>query len=500
MSTPSAPRPVARRLAVLVALVMTGLVALSGCGSVYEVPLPGGAKVGENPITVHVEFRDVLDLVPQSTVKVDDVTVGRVTSVKLEGYHADVTMLLPRHIELPDNARAEIRQTSLLGEKFVSLSPPVGEPASGKLGDGDVIPLARSGRNPEVEEVLGALSLLLNGGGVGQLKIIAEELNDAFGGREDEARSVLTQLHVFMGQLDDNKAGIVRSIESLNRLAVEVKDQDGAIKSALDNLPAALKSIDSQRADLVKMLKALDRLSGVGVRVIKASKTSTINSLRSLAPVLEKLADAGSDLPNSLQVFLTYPFVDAAIGRDPQVARNLHMGDYTNLNARLDINVTSPPVLPSLPTVPSPIVDACIAVKKQVSSAAAGAVKGLPTPPFTKKQKATIKKRIVKRVMGSIDCNNPGNIPAKVAKALAQILKDGIPGVPLPHLTKLPSLPGVTLPSLPGGLPKLPRTGTAFDRAVDPSRVDVFNGPAGAAAEIGYNSTLAVLLLQGVKG
>ena len=500
MSTSSAPRPGARSLAGLVALVMTGLVALSGCGSVYDVPLPGGAKVGDNPITVHVEFRDVLDLVPQSTVKVDDVTVGRVTSVKLEGYHADVTILLPRDTELPDNARAEIRQTSLLGEKFVSLSPPVGEPASGKLGDGDLIPLARSGRNPEVEEVLGALSLLLNGGGVGQLKIIAEELNDAFGGREDEARSVLTQLHVFMGQLDDNKAGIVRSIESLNRLAVELKDQDGAIKSALDNLPAALKSIDSQRADLVKMLKALDRLSGVGVRVIKASKTSTINSLRSLAPVLEKLADAGSDLPNSLQVFLTYPFVDAGIGRDPQVARNLHMGDYTNLNARLDINVTSPPVLPSLPTVPSPIVDACIAVKKQVSSAAGRAVKGLPTPPFTKKQKAAIKKRIVKRVMGSIDCKNPGNIPAKVAKALAQILKDGIPGVPLPHLTKLPSVPGVTLPSLPGGLPKLPRTGTAFDRAVDPGTVDVFNGPAGAAAEIGYNSTLAVLLLQGVKG
>jgi len=506
----SAPRIESRHLAGLVALVMAGIVALSGCGSVYEVPLPGGAKVGENPITVHVEFRDVLDLVPQSTVKVDDVTVGRVTSVRLKGYHADVTLLLPRTIDLPDNARAEIRQTSLLGEKFVSLGEPVDEPASGKLSDGDVIPLGRSSRNPEVEEVLGALSLLLNGGGVGQLKIISEELNNALGGREDEVRSVLTRVHVFMGQLDANKAGIVRSIESLNRLAIQLKEQDGSIKSALDNLPAALKSIDSQRADLVKMLKALDRLSGVGVRVIKASKTSTINSLRSLAPVLDKLADAGSSLPNSLQVFLTYPFVDAAVGKDPQVARNLHMGDYTNLNARLDINVTSPPVLPSLPTqptqpplptltLPSPVVNACIAVRKQVSTAADRVAKGLPTPPFTKKQKAAIKKRIVKRVMANIDCKNPGNIQAKVARALAQILKDGIPGVPLPNITKLPSIPGVTLPSVPGGLPKLPRAGTAFDRAVDPSTVDVLNGPAGAAAEIGYNSTLAALLLQGVQ-
>jgi hypothetical protein len=154
-------------------------------------------------------------------------------------------------------------------------------------------------------------------------------------------------------------------------------------------------------------------------------------------------------------VFLTYPFVDSAVGRNPQVARNLHMGDYTNLNARLDINVTSPPVLPTLPTIlpttlPSPIVNACIAVKKQVSAAAGRAVKGLPTPPFTKKQKAAIKKRIVRRVMASIDCKNPGNIPAKVAKALAQILKDGIPGVPLPHITEAAVDPGRD-PAQPAG-------------------------------------------------
>ena len=43
-------------------------------------------------MTVHVQFRDVLDLVPQSTVKVNDVTVGKVTDVSLKGYSADVTL------------------------------------------------------------------------------------------------------------------------------------------------------------------------------------------------------------------------------------------------------------------------------------------------------------------------------------------------------------------------------------------------------------------------
>ena len=41
------------------------------------MPLPGGADLGGDPYAVTVEFRDVLDLVPQSAVKVDDVTVGQ---------------------------------------------------------------------------------------------------------------------------------------------------------------------------------------------------------------------------------------------------------------------------------------------------------------------------------------------------------------------------------------------------------------------------------------
>ena len=130
--------------------------------------------------------------------------------------------------KLPDNAIAEIRQTSLLGEKFVSLGPPPEGASANPLADGDKIPLERTGRNPEVEEVLGALSLLLNGGGVAQLKTIASELNMALEGREGSARSVLDQIEILMTQLDDNKADIVDAIESLNRLAISVREQQGS--------------------------------------------------------------------------------------------------------------------------------------------------------------------------------------------------------------------------------------------------------------------------------
>jgi phospholipid/cholesterol/gamma-HCH transport system substrate-binding protein len=350
-----------RRLTALVPAVLAAM-ALSACdASVYSLPLPGGPDVGDDPMTVKVEFADVLDLVPQSTVKVNDVSVGKVTAIDLEGYQALVTLQIRRDVELPGNAVAELRQTSLLGEKFVELSAPEQGAIADPLEDGETIPIERAGRNPEVEEVLGALSLLLNGGGVAQLKTITQELNLALEGREDSAKSVLRQLRVFTGQLDENKTDIVDAIESLNRLAIGAEKQLPTIDKALDELPSALDSIDRQRDDLVEMLAALDQLSSVAVDVIAKSKGATITSLQRLNPVLTQLAASGDDFTNAFHVFLTYPFVDEVVGRDPQVARNLHMGDYTNLSITLDVDVaggvSASPTLPTnLPSVLDPTV------------------------------------------------------------------------------------------------------------------------------------------------
>ena len=272
-----------------------------------------------------------------------------------------------------------------------------------------MITLAQTGRNPEVEEVLGALSLLLNGGGVGQLKTISTELNEVLKGREGSARSVLRQLRTFMGQLDSHKGDIVTALEALNRLSVTANRHMDDIEAALDELPSAVDSIHEQRGDLVKMLKSLNKLSGVGTRVIRLSKTSTIDALTQLDPVLTQLAKTGDDFANSFHVFLTYPFVDEVVGRDPQVARNLHMGDYTNLSITLDVDLGAlPTTLPSLPT-------------------------GLPT---------------ILPTLPTLPTGLPTGLPT-------------LPSIPTTMLpTELPSvntsLP-TALPTLPTGLPTLPR-------------------------------------------
>ena len=464
------------RLARVAALVCVGALSLTGCDfNVYSLPLPGGADLGEDPYAVTVQFHDVLDLVPQSAVKVDDVTVGKVDKIDLDGYTAEVTVLIRKDVKLPDNAEAQIRQTSLLGEKFVSLAPPASGPSSEPLGNGDVIPLDRTGRNPEVEEVLGAMSLLLNGGGVAQLKTISSELNKALEGREDNVRSVLDQLDTFMTQIDDNKEAIVQAIESLNRLAVSLKEQKGAITLALDEMPQALASINRQRDDLVSMLQALSDLSSVGTRVIRDSKVATIDSLEALAPTLTKLAEAGDSLPKSLQVFLTYPFVDAVVGKNPAQARNLHMGDYTNLSVQLDLDLTgenqqSPPDPNDLcSNVPSnPICDQSGPVTETLSNAEKCILSGDPNSDACKK----VSLNEVKDTCAQDKYKDTGFCKVVLA------VPDSPADEPLPPL---PSLPGLPLSSPGGGLLR-----PAFGAAGSGDRTT------------GYDDELAPLLVWGM--
>jgi phospholipid/cholesterol/gamma-HCH transport system substrate-binding protein len=315
---------------------LTALLLVSGCGSggfdgVYNMPLPGGADVGDHPYRVKAQFKDVLDLVPQAGVKVNDVPVGRVEKIDLgsDGWTAEVTMLVNGDVRLPANAFANLRQSALLGEKFVELGKP--KDATGELADNAVIPLAKTNRNPEVEEVFGALSMLLNGGGVAQLQNITKELNAAMEGNEQEIRSLLGNLNTFVGELDKHKAEIVRALDSINRLAGTLAQQREKIAVALTDLEPGLKVLAEQRTQLVTLLKSLNTLSDVATDTVNKSRDDIVADLKALQPTLTKLAESGQNLPKSLELLLTYPFPDEAVDGIK--------GDYTNAFIDLDLNL-----------------------------------------------------------------------------------------------------------------------------------------------------------------
>jgi phospholipid/cholesterol/gamma-HCH transport system substrate-binding protein len=323
-----------RRIAgVLAGVLMLAACSDSGFSGLYNTPLPGGADLGDHPYRVTAQFSDVLDLVPQASVKVNDVPVGRVEKIELapDTHSAVVTLTVNGDIVLPANAGAELRQSSLLGEKFVELHTPAAEPATGRLSDGANIPLARTNRNPEVEEVLGALSLLLNGGGVEQLQKISRELTNALSGNEPQIRALLSHVDEIATELDASKGEIVRAIDGLNKLSGTLVAQTGNLTTALDHLAPGLEVVTEQRDQLVGMLDALNKLSGVAVDTVNKSGEQLIANLKALQPSLRKLVEAGDNLPKALRILLTYPL--------PDYAGNVIKGDYANVEATVDLNL-----------------------------------------------------------------------------------------------------------------------------------------------------------------
>ncbi|MFF4242881.1 MCE family protein [Streptomyces sp. NPDC001822] len=370
-------RPGNRVLAGLAALVAAGAgltlvvtsAGLPSLGGIDRLPLPGGADLGDHPYEITAEFGDVLSLAPQSSVKVNDVAVGRVTGIALTpgGWTAKVTMRVNGTIDLPANAHAHLEQSSLLGEKFIQLSPPSTGAAHGALADGDRIPLSRTNRNPEVEEVFGALSMLLNGGGVSQLKTITTELNKALAGREPQIRSMLKRVDTLVTNLDDHKADITQALDGVNRLSATLATRKRDVGTVLTGLTPGMKVLEKQRGSLLTMLRSLDSLSTVAVDTVNRSKADMIADLKAIAPTLTALADSGDDLPDSLQVLLTYPFTD-------EVLRGVK-GDY--LNVYLDVTaVPGTQIIPAL--TPGTTPPAASGTRK-----GAGAALPLPLPSVT---------------------------------------------------------------------------------------------------------------------
>jgi phospholipid/cholesterol/gamma-HCH transport system substrate-binding protein len=309
--------------------VVVSAVALTGCSfsGLQDMDLPGGPDVGEEPYTVTAEFSDVLGLAERSAVKVDGVTVGEVVDIERSGWHAAVRLQLPGDVTLSTATRARIQQTSLLGEKFVALRDPAR--SRERLGHGDRIPLARTSRGSEVEEVLGAASMLLNGGGLDQVQSISRELHTALDSEEVDTRRFLRELRSFITTLDGQRARIVRIMADVSRLAGTINDGEQVVERALSDLAPALRVLESQRVPLVRMLRSLSGFGAVATRVIRESGDDLVADLEALRPILRALRRSGDDLPESVEAILSFPFPDEVL----TAAR----GDYVNLAVEMDL-------------------------------------------------------------------------------------------------------------------------------------------------------------------
>ncbi|WP_181778814.1 MCE family protein [Pseudonocardia pini] len=315
------------------ALVASSVLALSGCswGGVNSFHLPGTQGSVSGSYSVDIQMEDVGNLVANNPVRLRDVNVGTITGIRLDDWNAVVTVSLNPDVELPRDTRAKIGQGSLLGAKFVQLDAPEAS-ASPRLADGDVIPLAQTGRYPETEDVLASVAALLNGGGLQHIKTITGELDRALSDRTPQIRDLLTQLDTFVTGLDEQKGEIVRAIDGLDRMGAAFADQDPALREALDAVPPALEELEAQRADLVDTLDALGGFGAETDRVLGAAGDDLAQNLANLEPALKGLADAGPSMVDSLYLLGTVAFPLRTFDKYVR-------GDFINFSVTVDLTL-----------------------------------------------------------------------------------------------------------------------------------------------------------------
>jgi phospholipid/cholesterol/gamma-HCH transport system substrate-binding protein len=313
----------------------TVLGAVPGCGwrGLNSLPMPGTAGGGPGSFEIRAQLPDVSTVQENSRVRVGDVNVGTVTKIERQGWHALVTMRLAGDVDLPDNATAKVGQTSLLGSTHVELAAPKNAAAEGKLHQGSLIPLASGSAYPNTEQTLSALSLLLNGGGIGQIQDITTALSTAFSGREHDLRDLIGQLDAFMSHLNSQTGDIIAATDSLNRLAGQVADQKPVVDKALRTIPDALTVLKDERDNLAEALDKFGKFGALANQAVTQSKDALLAELNAIGPVLEQLANAGPNMTRALSLLSTYPF-------SKETVTNFFRGDYANLTAVIDLTLS----------------------------------------------------------------------------------------------------------------------------------------------------------------
>lgn len=323
-----------RRLtATVLAVVLSASMSACGWRGLNTLPMPGTEGHGPGAYTIQAQLPDVNNIQQNSRVRVGDVTVGNVTKIERQGWHALLTIKLNGDVDLPANSTVTVGQTSLLGSLHIELAAPSSEPPQGRLREGSLIPLASGGAYPSTEQTLAAVSLLLNGGGIGQMQDITKAFSTALAGREDDLRNLLTELDTFVAVVNDQTGDIIDATDSLNRLVGQFADEKPVVDAALATVPDALAELSGVRHHLADALDQLGRLGALASESVAQTKEALVAELKHIGLLAESLANAGPALTRSLSFFTTYPFAKETLTK-------WFRGDYANLTAVIDLTLS----------------------------------------------------------------------------------------------------------------------------------------------------------------
>jgi phospholipid/cholesterol/gamma-HCH transport system substrate-binding protein len=270
---------------VLLALAVTGLVAFA---------LGGGHQK-----TLTADFPRTVSLYEGSDVRVLGVPIGKVDSVTPSGTQVVVTMHYDADVQIPDDAKAVIISPSIVGDRFVQLTPAY---SGGRvLADGATLDQDHTAVPLELDQIyssLDDLTVALGPNGANEKGALTDLLDTTaanFGGQGARFHRTIEDFGKLSGTLADNKDqlfGSVRQLEgfvrtlarndhtvrTFNRTLAQVsgmlKGERGDLAASLHNLGTAMKQVSGfvrdNREVLGKNIAGLDDLTQILVKQRKA--------------------------------------------------------------------------------------------------------------------------------------------------------------------------------------------------------------------------------------
>ena len=217
---------------------------------------------GEDRKTLTAHFPRTISIYEGSDVRVLGVPVGTVDSVTPSGTAVVVEMSYDATVDVPADAQAVIIAPSIVGDRFVQLTP-VLEEGDEVLESGAVLETDRTSVPLELDQIyssLNDLNVALGPTGAnrkGALTDLLETTADNFGGQGEAFHQTIQDFSRFSQTLDNNKEELFGSAEALQGFIGTLADNDQTVRDFNQSLGEVSTVLSGERQELKAMLKNL---------------------------------------------------------------------------------------------------------------------------------------------------------------------------------------------------------------------------------------------------
>jgi virulence factor Mce-like protein len=249
---------------------------------------------GDTGKTVVAHFPRAISVYEGSDVRVLGVPVGTVTRVEPTGTDVTVTMTYDDEVKLPADARAVIIAPSVVGDRYVQLTPAY--PGTGDvLTDGAELSVEQTSQPLELDQIydsLDRLNVALGPRGANRTGALSDLLSvtaDNFGGQGTTFRQTIKDFSRLSATLAGNSDELFGSVEALGGFMATLAENDQTVRQFNQSLADVSTMLEGEREELVAATRnlsvALNAVKGF-VEENKDSLSRNISGLNRVSKVL----------------------------------------------------------------------------------------------------------------------------------------------------------------------------------------------------------------------